>query len=68
MNQPVMTEFQTSLTEWFAALGNLAQSQAFLEEDRGKVERLEILHQTISLNYERRKSLGPKICLKNRLV
>src|SRR3989344_305622 len=52
-NKPVVNEFQPSMTEWFAAIGEAADANKFREEDNIKVERLEALYQTISLPYER---------------
>lgn len=51
--KPVITSFQPSLTEWFAAIGEEEESKAFREEDNRKVDRLEILYQEIGLPYER---------------
>ena len=48
-----MSEHQPSMTEWLASIGEEAESNAFREEDNRKVARLEVLHQTIGLQYER---------------
>lgn len=41
------------MTEWFAAIGEVEESNAFREEDNRKVDRLEALYQHIGLPYER---------------
>ena len=41
------------MTEWFAAIGEVAESEAFREEDNRKADRLEALYQMIALPYER---------------
>ena len=41
------------MTEWFAAIGEVEESNAFREEDNRKVDRLEVLFQEIGLPYER---------------
>ena len=51
--KPVINSFQPSLTEWFAAIGEEEESNAFRGEDNRKVDRLEILYQEIDLPYER---------------
>ncbi len=48
-----MSEFQPSLTEWFAQIGEVEESNAFRQEDSGKNDRLETLYQTAGLKYER---------------
>ncbi len=53
MAEAVITSFQPSITEWFAAIGDEAASSAFREEDNRKVDRLEILYQEIGVPYER---------------
>ncbi|MFH0853393.1 MAG: PEP-utilizing enzyme [bacterium] len=53
MNKSVITQYQPSITEWFAAIGEKQDSEAFRKEDNGKVDRLEFLYQTIGLPYER---------------
>jgi phosphoenolpyruvate synthase/pyruvate phosphate dikinase len=53
MSRPVVNEFQPSITEWFAAIGEVSDSNVFREEDNKKVDKLETLFQTISLPYER---------------
>lgn len=60
MNKSVLTAHQPSLTEWFAAIGEVAESEAFREEDNHKTSRLEILYQTIGLPYERPEELSAK--------
>lgn len=57
MAQAVVTSYQPSITEWLAAIGETEESNAFREEDNKKVERLEILFQTIGLPYERPEEL-----------
>ncbi|MEK7649876.1 MAG: PEP-utilizing enzyme [Patescibacteria group bacterium] len=52
-NKPVVNEFQPSMTEWFAQIGEEKESEAFRKEDNYKVERLEALYQAIGLAYER---------------
>ena len=49
----VLNEFQVSMTEWFAAINDAKQADAFRKEDNTKDERLETLYQTIRLQYER---------------
>jgi len=53
MPKAVVTQYQPSMTEWFAAIGEVAESEAFRQEDNNKADRLEILYQTIGLPYER---------------
>lgn len=53
MAKPVVNEHQPSITEWFAAIGEAAASEAFRAEDNRKAERLEVLYQAIGLPYER---------------
>ncbi|MFA6254960.1 MAG: PEP-utilizing enzyme [Patescibacteria group bacterium] len=53
MSKAVITKDQISITEWFAAIGEVGQSNAFRIEDNQKADRLEILFQEISLAYER---------------
>ncbi|MDX9893387.1 MAG: PEP-utilizing enzyme [Patescibacteria group bacterium] len=53
MSKAVITKDQISITEWFAQIGELAESNAFRQEDNEKSKRLELLYQTIGLNYER---------------
>lgn len=49
----VMTEHQPSMTEWFAQIGEMDESNAFRDEDNTKADRLEVLYQTIGVPYER---------------
>jgi len=49
----VLTSHQPSFTEWFAAIGKTEESQAMRDEDNTRVDRLELLHTTIGLPYER---------------
>lgn len=49
----VITTHQPSMTEWFAAIGDVEESNAFREEDNRKVDRLETLYQEIGLPHER---------------
>ncbi|HEY1074177.1 MAG TPA: PEP-utilizing enzyme [Patescibacteria group bacterium] len=53
MSKAVINEHQPSMTEWFAAIGEEKESQAFREEDLKKQAKLETLYQTINLTYER---------------
>lgn len=53
MSKPVMNEFQPSMTEWLAAIGDLETSQAFRLEDNQRADRLETLYQEINMPYER---------------
>lgn len=57
MGKSVITQFQPSITEWFADVGETSAADAFRKEDNGKVDRLEILYQTIGLPYERPEKL-----------
>ncbi len=60
MGKAVVNEHQPSITEWFAAVGNAAASEAFRAEDNRKAERLEMLWQTIGLPYERPERLAAR--------
>jgi hypothetical protein len=53
MHKSVMTQYQPSMTEWFADIGDAAAAEAFRKEDNEKAMRSEILYQTIGLPYER---------------
>lgn len=53
MSKAVITSHQPSMTEWFAAIGEMEESQAFREEDNRKTDRLEALYQMIGAEYER---------------
>jgi len=53
MSKAVITKDQISITEWFAAIGEIEESNAFRVEDNQKADRLEILYQEIGLAYER---------------
>ncbi len=53
MSKAVITKDQISITEWFAAIGEVEESNAFRIEDNQKADRLETLYQEISLAYER---------------
>lgn len=53
MGKAVVNEYQPSMTEWFAAIGEEKESIAFREEDNQKVQKLEQLYETIGLIYER---------------
>lgn len=53
MNKSVVTKYQPSITEWFAAIGEKKESSQFRKEDNYKVDRLEALYQEIGLDYER---------------
>ena len=48
-----MSEHQPSMTEWFADIGEVNESNAFRVEDNMKADRLEVLYQTIGVPYER---------------
>lgn len=52
-NKAVITKDQPSITEWFAAIGEIKEANDFRREDNEKSVRLEILFQTIGLPYER---------------
>lgn len=47
----VTKSYQPSMTEWFAAIGELEESNLFRQEDNTKMDRLEILRQTIGTPY-----------------
>lgn len=49
----VMSEYQPSMTEWFAEIGEINESNSFRDEDNAKADRLEVLYQTIGVPYER---------------
>ena len=51
MNKSVTNNYQPSLTEWLAAIGETEKATAFREEDNRKTERLEFLRKTIQLPY-----------------
>ncbi len=51
--KPVISSFQPSLTEWFAAIGEEEESKAFREEDSHKTDRLEVLNQEAGIPYEK---------------
>lgn len=53
MNKPVFTAHQPSMTEWFAALGELELSNAFRIEDAHKMNRLAVLAEVIGLPYRK---------------
>jgi phosphohistidine swiveling domain-containing protein len=53
MSKAVITKDQISITEWFAAIGEVEESNVFRIEDNQKADRLEILFQEIGLDYER---------------
>ncbi|MFH1235839.1 MAG: PEP-utilizing enzyme [Parcubacteria group bacterium] len=53
MSKAVITEYQPSITEWFAAIGEITESAEFRKEDNMKTDRLEHLYETIGLPYER---------------
>lgn len=52
-NKSIMNEFQPSMTEWFASIGEGERAAEFRMEDNTKDDRLEILYQVINLPYER---------------
>jgi len=53
MGKAIITKNQISITEWFAQIGEVEESNAFRVEDNKKSERLETLYQQIDLPYER---------------
>jgi len=53
MPKAVFTKHQPSITEWFASIGKMDESDEFRAEDNLKYKRLEFLYQTINLLYER---------------
>lgn len=57
MSKSVVNEFQPSVTEWFALIGENKEAEEFRVEDNHKVDRLEYLFQTIGLPYERPERL-----------
>jgi hypothetical protein len=42
---------QTSMTEWFSAMGDVQSEMDFKKEDNSKVERLTFLHNNIDLPF-----------------
>ncbi len=68
MSAPVTNEHQPSMTEWFAAIGNVDRSNKFREEDNRKVDRLEVLFQAFGLLYERPVILPAKVLTDSTLV
>jgi len=65
MSQPVVNSYQPSLTEWFADIGELKESNEFREEDNNRTERSEFLYQTIGLSYERPETLPARELTEN---
>lgn len=57
MNKSVVTQYQPSITEWFASIGQVKEANAFRAEDNIKVFKSETLYQTIGLPYERPEKL-----------
>ncbi|MFA5954895.1 MAG: PEP-utilizing enzyme [Patescibacteria group bacterium] len=53
MAKAVVTKYQPSITEWFAAIGETSEAEVFRNEDNHKVERLESLFQIAGIPYER---------------
>ncbi len=51
MSQGILSSHQPSMTEWFAAIGEVAEAEAFRHEDNHKVQRLEVLRQAINFPY-----------------
>lgn len=51
MSEPVITIHQPSMTEWFAAIGEATEAEAFRDEDNQKVQRLEQLRRLINFPY-----------------
>lgn len=47
----IVTEYQPSITEWFAAIGEVQESEEFRNEDSKKDERLTLLHRMMNLPY-----------------
>jgi len=60
MSKSVMTQYQPSVTEWFKAIGEIKEAEAFRKEDNHKADRLEILYKTIGLSYERPQRLSAR--------
>jgi phosphohistidine swiveling domain-containing protein len=52
-NTSVMTEFQPSMSEWLASIGDEKASTDFRKEDNTKDERLELLYKLIDFPAER---------------
>lgn len=52
MSKSVVNEFQPSITEWFASIGEKKQAEIFRREDNEKNQRFEILHEIIGFPYE----------------
>lgn len=52
MGKEAVNSNQPSITEWFAAIGEIDESERFRKEDNQKSDRLEILYQEIALPYE----------------
>lgn len=57
MNKAVITQFQPSMSEWFAGIGDAQAVEEFRKEDNEKSKRSEILYQTIGVPYERPEKL-----------
>lgn len=53
MSKSVLSDYQPSLTEWYAVLGKVDDSNQLRHEDNHKADRLEFLYQIIGLPYER---------------
>ncbi len=51
MPKPFPEIKQTSMTEWFSAMGDVQDSETFRQEDMTKVDRLTFLAQTMKLPY-----------------
>lgn len=52
MSKSVVTQYQPSITEWFASIGQKKEAEIFRREDNEKNQRFEILHETIGFPYE----------------
>lgn len=58
MAESLMSEYQPSITEWLATIGEISDANKLREEDNKKAERLELLFQTIGLPNERPEKLS----------
>jgi phosphohistidine swiveling domain-containing protein len=65
MATSVVNQHQPSMTEWFAAIGEIGESNDFREEDNRKAERLDLLHKEIGLPY-REPVIFPAVDLINK--
>lgn len=53
LGKEIFNPYQVSMTEWYASLGKQKKAEVIRYEDNTKDERLEVLFQTIGLEYER---------------